>query len=161
MSSADQHATAFWSYALRVYGAPGVKEACLGLQDRHGVDVNILLFSAFLAAEKGRAVSVADCRRLIAATEDWRNSVVQALRVLRRDMKARASGDPRLEFVYQSLKRTELDAERAQHLLLLDCLPDSAGAGAADAVAALRCCLGAFGLEDPEPPAPLAAAVAG
>lgn len=38
-----------WDFALRLYGARGVGKACLLLQDESGVDVPVLLFSAWLA----------------------------------------------------------------------------------------------------------------
>ncbi len=32
----------FWNFSLEVYGGEGVARACLELQDRRGVDVNLL-----------------------------------------------------------------------------------------------------------------------
>ena len=47
--------TPFWDFSLAVYGRPGVAPACLALQQRHGADVNLLLFCAwFGAAHRGR-----------------------------------------------------------------------------------------------------------
>jgi len=40
LSPADR----FWAFSLALYGKPGVAPALLGLQDRLGVDVNLLLF---------------------------------------------------------------------------------------------------------------------
>ena len=40
---------AFWKFSLAVYAAPGVPEECLAVQERYGVDVNVLLFCAWLA----------------------------------------------------------------------------------------------------------------
>jgi len=34
----------FWDFSLAVWGREAVKPACLALQARHGIDVNILLF---------------------------------------------------------------------------------------------------------------------
>ena len=40
----------FWDFSLRVYGSEGVPEACLVLQERHGIDVNVLLYCFWLGA---------------------------------------------------------------------------------------------------------------
>ncbi|MGI9492931.1 MAG: TIGR02444 family protein, partial [Geminicoccaceae bacterium] len=42
----------FWDYSLSLYGRPGVEQACLELQRRHGLNVNLLLF-AFWLADRG------------------------------------------------------------------------------------------------------------
>ena len=42
--------TPLWAFSLAVYGGDGVAEECLDLQERLGLDVNILLFAAFLGA---------------------------------------------------------------------------------------------------------------
>ena len=43
----------FWSFSLRIYGAPGVEPACLDLQDRFGADVNLALYCLWI----GRALT--------------------------------------------------------------------------------------------------------
>lgn len=155
----DQEMQTFWSFALRVYGAPGVREECLALQDLHGVDVNVLLYVAFLAVARGKTVTAGDCAALIAASDPWRRAVTEPLRALRRNMKQRAEADPRLAFVHESLKRTELDSERAQHLLLIDALPVQAGTSGGDPESALATCLRAFGIRSPRMPERLLAAL--
>ena len=55
----------FWAFSLEVYGRPGVAPACLALQDRHGLDVNLLLFCCW-AASQGVTL---DQRTLAAAEE--------------------------------------------------------------------------------------------
>jgi uncharacterized protein (TIGR02444 family) len=39
-------ANAFWDFSLKVYAAAGVADECILLQDRFGIDVNLLLFCA-------------------------------------------------------------------------------------------------------------------
>jgi len=36
----------FWDFSLRLHERPGVPRACLGLQRRYGLDVNLLFFGA-------------------------------------------------------------------------------------------------------------------
>ena len=45
----------FWEFSLRVYGNGGVPTACLALQERHAIDVNLLLFCAWIG-ESGRGI---------------------------------------------------------------------------------------------------------
>lgn len=155
-----EQADAFWHYAVAVYGREGVSERCLYLQDSHGVDVNILLFVAWLGAAKGRTVSAEDCRVLIDATAQWRREVVRAIRAVRRRVKPMAEADPRLDVVYRSLKRTELDAERAEHAMLI-AAADALGQAdtAADAGANMHAYLEAEGVEPAGEAADAAAAI--
>ena len=49
----EDKAGALWRFALAVYQKPGVSDACLLLQDRHGCNVPLLLFAAWAGAERG------------------------------------------------------------------------------------------------------------
>ncbi|MCG8546534.1 MAG: TIGR02444 family protein, partial [Alphaproteobacteria bacterium] len=40
----DPPGNAFWNFSLRAYARPGVADACIRLQDRYGVDVNVLFY---------------------------------------------------------------------------------------------------------------------
>lgn len=42
----------FWRFSLAVYAAPGVADECLALQERCGIDVNILLFCAWVGGAR-------------------------------------------------------------------------------------------------------------
>ena len=44
----------FWTFSLGYYRGAGVSEACLELQDKCGVDVNVVLFLLWLASQKRR-----------------------------------------------------------------------------------------------------------
>ena len=49
----------FWDFSLHTYSAEGVGEACIALQERRGVDVNLILFCAWNGAS-GRGVLSTD-----------------------------------------------------------------------------------------------------
>ena len=53
----EDKAGALWRFALAVYQKPGVSDACLLLQDRHGCNVTLLLFAAWAGAERGVALT--------------------------------------------------------------------------------------------------------
>ena len=50
---------AFWDFSLEAYARPGVAPACLDLQERHGADVNLLLFACWLSASGRGALDAA------------------------------------------------------------------------------------------------------
>jgi len=51
--SCDRAGGAFWRFSLDAYGRPGVAAACLDLQDRHGCDVNLILYALWLGRAGG------------------------------------------------------------------------------------------------------------
>ena len=98
----------FWDFSLAVYGRPGVAAACLDLQDRLGLDVNILLFLAWAGQGCGVRLDRAELERIDAAVAPWRAEVVRPLRAVRRRVKAEDAA------LYERLKAAELAAERLQ-----------------------------------------------
>jgi hypothetical protein len=53
----------FWEYSLSHYVREGVADACLALQDGHGLDVNMLLYGAWLGSMGQPPCSRVTCRR--------------------------------------------------------------------------------------------------
>ncbi len=108
-----------WAFSVAAYGAPGAAVACLRLQDRHGVDVNVLLFSLW-AARDGHELDVAAINAVVKATADWQTQVVQPLRGLRQRLKADGHGAPAAsaERVRAQIKAAELEAERVEQEIL-------------------------------------------
>jgi uncharacterized protein (TIGR02444 family) len=105
----------FWRFSLGFYRQSGVADACIGLQDGCGVDVNILLFLLWLATAK-RCLRPAAAQAVWAAAGPWRDGVVVPLRTLRRKLK----DGPMLverntaELFRTRIKAVELEAERLQ-----------------------------------------------
>ncbi len=98
----------FWAFSLAVYARPGVPPACLALQDRRGIDVNLLLFAAWAGMGCGVALTAERLAAADSAVAGWRREVVQPLRAIRR----RAKGED--EALYRRMKAAELEAERVQ-----------------------------------------------
>lgn len=100
-----------WSFSLATYARPGVEDACLQLQTA-GANVCLLLCSLWL---EQRAVTCDQqrVRLLQALTEPWDVEVVQPLRTLRMQWKARAVDDAVLKGMREQIKSLELEAERA------------------------------------------------
>ena len=114
MDSNPDAARDFWSWAIRVYAAPGVAENCLSLQDEHGQCVPLLLWAAW-AASQGRRIEESAVIQGVELARQWSGEVISPLRALRRRLKSPvSSGDEATRLpLREKIKSTELDAERA------------------------------------------------
>lgn len=115
---------ALWCFVVPFYGRDGVAAACLTLQDRLGVDVNVLLFAIFAQAERGMALSEDDIAAVDALIRDWRTEVIQPLRRVRSRMKSGPAPAPSAvtDTLRGRIKRAELDAEQIELAVLHDWL---------------------------------------
>ena len=117
---------ALWRFALAVYQKPGVSDACLLLQDRHGCNVPLLLFAAWAGAERGVALTADEVAAAGNAVGPWHGEVVEPLRVVRRRLKHGPPPAPDTETVKlrARLQAIEIDAERIELETLARCLPE-------------------------------------
>ncbi len=81
--------TPIWDFVLNYYGRKGVSEALIGLQDSQGINVNMLLFLMWMAAQK-KSVKVDDAKAVSETSNGWQRSVVVPLRAVRRLLKDNA-----------------------------------------------------------------------
>ena len=108
----------FWNYSLALYARAEVAKTCLALQDRLGLDVNVLLFCCW-AGSRGRTLSRDEIEGLIAATRGWREQVVLPLRGVRRRLKSDALElGPAAQALRADVKSAELAAEAIQQDLM-------------------------------------------
>ena len=103
--SAQPLDTPLWAFSLAVYGGNGVADECLALQERLGLDVNILLFAAFLGAVEGAQLEVSDIAAASAGVAKWQDEIVRPLRQTRRALKSMNAEGPRAQ-----VKAAELEA---------------------------------------------------
>lgn len=102
-----------WDWAVAAYGAPGVAEACLALQDSHEQNVPLLLWSAWTAAV-GLTPDADTIEAACDTARAWDGVVTAPLRAIRRTLKAPVpdiDDGPRLD-VRERIKAVELEAER-------------------------------------------------
>ena len=85
--SAGESGRALWHYSLDLYAKPGVSSALIGLQNRRGADVNLLLLCCFAATSGCGRLSGEELRRLDAAIKTWRDEVTRPLRKVRERIK--------------------------------------------------------------------------
>lgn len=109
----------FWSFSIDRYMRPGVSTVCLNLQARHQLDVNIVLFSLWLA-DQNYAGDQNSFVALIAKAEELHTNVVRALRLVRQKLKLTTYGLPedQAEAFRTSIKAQELAAEKLEQQLL-------------------------------------------
>lgn len=120
----------FWRYSLLLYSRPGVAKACIALQDRHGLDVNMMLF-AMWAGSRGRTLQDREIEVLMAACATWQDRVVRPLRTIRREEKQNGNWSA----VYlRGIAELELAAERVQQDSMFSLL--RVGAGPSDPLVA-------------------------
>ncbi len=108
--TAAESDNAFWRFSLRIYRAPGVADDCLAVQERCGIDVNLMLFCAWLGAERGVPLAVEDFAGCRAAVHEWHERAVKPLRAARRQMKGLTDVEP----LRTHVKGLELEAERIE-----------------------------------------------
>src|SRR5262245_52549781 len=78
----------FWQFSLGVYARPGVSASLLVLQDRWSVDVNLVLFSAFMTCQKACSVDLDHIKDWDREIRAWREMAVVPLRAVRRRINA-------------------------------------------------------------------------
>jgi uncharacterized protein (TIGR02444 family) len=109
----------FWRFSLWVYHQEAVAPACLKLQERHGIDVNILLFALWLG-QCGQKVDQAVLEELTAGASDWHVAVVLPLRSIRKALKAWGHPTPSeaVSNFREKIKADEIGAERLEQWFL-------------------------------------------
>ena len=136
-------AAALWRFALDFYALPDVSGALIELQDRAGLDVNLILFALWHGLSgRGRL----DAQQLAAADQAvgmFRAEIIEPLRMLRRRLGTGLDADTRQ--LRETITRVELDAEKIALTRLAGCA-GPLGIDRADrhsaAVANLALCIG-------------------
>src|SRR5438067_7576165 len=118
---------AFWRFSLAFYARPGVAEALIALQDRAGMDVNLMLFALWRGAVHGHLLTTAELEAAEAAIAPLRRAVVEPVRALRRRLKG--ASEPDMQALRRRIAVLELAAERTVQARLAATVgvPDEAG----------------------------------
>jgi uncharacterized protein (TIGR02444 family) len=110
-----QYDNDFWQFSLAVYGEADVAKECLALQEAVGLDVNLLLFCAWIGRQ-GIVLSTADIEAALRKVAAWQDHVVGPLRTARQQIKA--LGYDEFEGFRARIKSVEIDAEQIEHAML-------------------------------------------
>jgi uncharacterized protein (TIGR02444 family) len=105
----------FWQFSIKFYAVPGVADACVALQDKANVDVNVLFFLLWNATQ-GRAFNAADITEIERRIGPWREMAVIPIRNIRRALKSPppVMAADAAESLRTRIKAVELEAERLQ-----------------------------------------------
>ena len=106
----------FWQFSLALYGQPGVARECLELQDKFGLNINLLLFCAWLGC-RGIALVRDDLEEASRVIASWHDHVVRPLRAVRRQMKLHQEDVSALR---AEVQRIEIEAEQVEQAMLFD-----------------------------------------
>ena len=119
--------SAFWAFSVDLYDRPGIEAACLALQDRRELNVNLLLWALWLA-DCGVALDEGSLERARAAVASWQKEVVDPLRAIRRQLRYQvelADSDDiagqwpgQVKAMRQTILALELDGEHLSQLAL-------------------------------------------
>ncbi len=122
----DDDSGAVTRFALALYRSGDVSPACLALQDRLDVDVNLVLYAAFVGAVRAQVLTEAHLNSARCVVDEWHREVVRPLRSVRRRLKTGPSPAPtpatmelrrelqRLEIKAEVVELAQLDAFAAQ-----------------------------------------------
>jgi uncharacterized protein (TIGR02444 family) len=135
----------FWTFSLGYYRGAGVSEACLELQDNCGVDVNVVLFLLWQAAQK-RQLAAVQIKALSEKVGPWQIDVIGPIRGLRRMLKDNAPllDKGSAELFRTRIKAIELEAERLQQEAMHAMAAGMISEAAASSEAAARASIAAY-----------------
>lgn len=115
----------FWDYSLYLYKKTEVKNACLILQDKHQLNVNIILLICWLAQSHRGRLSKDALRQLLAESYDWQSQITEKLRDIRRLLDAN-NKTTWAKSLRSDILEEELVAEHIEQLIYTDILANKA-----------------------------------
>ena len=115
----------FWNYSLRLYAQPGVSDACLRLQDEHGLDVNLVLFCIWSGLAGPGQLTPEELNAAVARGRQWQSDVVEPIRKIRRRLKQDPLGASAelVQYFRPRAQALELDGEHVEQLILASLVP--------------------------------------
>ena len=113
-----------WRFVHSFYAVKGVSPACIVLQDKLGVDVDILLLAIFAQVRRGILLDRSDLGIVDNLVRDWRSEIIQTLRRARTRLKAGPAPAPSsvTEDLRNRIKAAELETEQIELAVLADWL---------------------------------------
>ncbi len=110
----------FWDFSLQVYGREGVSKACINLQDRHILDVNIILLSMWLGHNGHPVMDHNALTRALDVSRRWNKDVVCGIRAVRLALKDDFSpiSAENCEILRKNILSLEIEGEHLEHMAL-------------------------------------------
>ncbi len=104
-----------WRFSKNIYRKGEVSETLLHLQDKFSIDVNMILFVAWLASIN-RSITTSDIQDAQKLVSLWRTKIIVPIRNIRRS----ARNFPDTDYLYADLKKLEIDTEKEELKILYD-----------------------------------------
>lgn len=114
----------FWSFSCQIY--EHTKDNLLALQNRYNLNVNMLLFCLWFAANNQGLLSKQDLKQLLTRIHTWHERIVTPLRNLRNGLHKAYDNADWAEPIRSEVLATELTAEQIEELLIVDAAPKKA-----------------------------------
>ena len=110
----------FWDYALEVYGREGVSPALIALQDRHILDVNMLLLSLWVSGSGRGVLTDAEMDHVLQVSSNWNPEIVCGLRRVRILLRDEIPLIPKdlSDAIRKQLLALEIDCEHVEHFAM-------------------------------------------
>lgn len=124
-----------WDFATWAYAEPGVEKACLALQNRLGIDVNMVMFCTWLAYRgSGTAHLAKSLGSALKLSREWQRTLVEPLRGSRENLRdvidsSGLMGSDRAAAMAlrERIKQCEVDMEQLQTLAFYSLVAGGAG----------------------------------
>lgn len=126
-----------WDFMTTTYKEAGVEKACLALQNRHGADVNMILFCIWLAYRGAGSSNLAQhLGSALKLSRSWQRTMVEPLRTARTNLKdhietsgmAGADREAAVD-LRERIKACELEMEQMETLALYALVPEGEDRG--------------------------------
>ncbi len=126
-----------WNFVTTTYKEPGVEKTCLALQNRLGVDVNMVMFCIWLAYRGAGGANLAQhLGSALKLSRSWQSAMVEPLRTARNNLKDHTASTgmsvPAREAataLRERIKACELDMEHMETLALYALAPEGEDRG--------------------------------
>ncbi|NKB46964.1 MAG: TIGR02444 family protein [Legionellales bacterium] len=107
----------FWRFSCLVYQDRSLKSACLNLQDHLDMNVNIILFGCWLAANGRGRLQTTDFTKLEQLIAIWHQSITSKLRQFRQQLGRQVAANDNFNLI-SAVQQEELSAEHVEQLML-------------------------------------------
>jgi len=108
----------FQSFFEKIYSNPETEDACLCLQDKYNININVLLFCCWSAIQNHPYLEQSDIQTIMTRITPWNQSVIKALRDLRLSIPNFYIND-KLSSLYNLVLKNELFAIKAEQALIM------------------------------------------
>ena len=110
----------FWDYSLDVYRRDGVSPALITFQDRHNLDVNILLLCLWVGHSGRGELDESDFAHALGVSANWNPEIVCAIREVRIRLRQEIALVPKelSDAVRKKLLDLEIECEHVEQLSL-------------------------------------------